>query len=122
MSAISIAIERGTALLRAAQCRFIVVTEQGETIRHGDLQLAEPKPESRRRKAEHRPVGALTNHLAPFLTALEPGACVTIPFGPFEAETKTLAKAVSAWCSRTWGNKSSIVHLAADGVEVLRVA
>jgi hypothetical protein len=113
-----IALGRAINMLKASGAKFAIITDEGETITHGDIEITK-KVEKKRYVKTHRPVGALVKHYGPLLKPMQPGDVATVPLGGFEL--KELRAAISAWGVHAWGPKSCIVASKKDGVEVLRV-
>lgn len=112
-----IALERAIAMLKAANATFAVITESGEEIIHGDIQIV--KKADLKRKKKDRPLGALVNHYGPIVKNMSPGDVVTVPANDFVPQE--LRSAISAWACEHWGAKSAITSVRPEGVEVLRI-
>jgi len=113
-----IALSRALSMLKASGAKFAIITEEGETITHGDIEITK-KVEKKRHVKTHRPVGALVKHYGPLLKPMKPGDVVTVPLGGFGL--RELRAAISAWGVHTWGPKSCIVASKENSVEILRV-
>lgn len=113
-----IATERAIIMLKASGAKFVILTEDGQKITHGEIDIVEPKI-VRRQKNPGRPIGALIKHYGPYVEAVKPGESTLIPLGPFQM--KELRGAVSAYACHRWGKKSAIVaSKGEDCVEILR--
>ena len=117
-SAKEVALERAVAMLKASGSTFAIITQSGERIIHGDIEIVD-KREKKRHPKTSRPIGALVSHYRPFLKTMNPGDCVEVPFGQFAA--RELRSAMTAWMSVNWGSKSYICVQKDAGFEVLRV-
>jgi hypothetical protein len=113
----SIALERALAMLRAASCQYVVLTEDGTQFTHGDLEVV--KATKRKHLKRNAPYGAMNKHYLPILEELQVGEMALVPYGDFPR--KPLHSAVSAWCSKHFGNRNTITHYNDQGIEVLRV-
>ena len=113
-----IAMERAIVMLKASGAKFVILTEEGEKITHGEIDAAPTK--KKRQKNPNRPIGALIKHYGPYVSSLQPGECATVPRGQFTL--KEIRSAVSAYASHKWGQKSAIVASKGDDhVELLRL-
>lgn len=114
-----IATERAIVMLKASGAKFVILTEDGQKITHGEIDIVEQKA-AKRKKNPNRPIGALIKHYGPYVTSLQPGECTTVPRGEFAL--KEIRSAVSAYASHKWGKKSAIVASKGDDhVELLRL-
>ena len=117
----SIILERSLAALKATGAKFIIVMPDGTTHSQGDLKLAEPEKQRRRRNSAH-PHGAITAYYMPYIKEVLPGQMAEIPFGEFDP--KTIVSGVSSRAVDMWGKRSAITAQNVDKkvVEVLRVS
>ena len=115
------ALSRALKMLRASGCAFAVIDFDG--VKHGDLQVFTPKPPKPRKKPRNHPPGAYLEHHKPTTSAIGPGECRVVPFGPFSSpqDRESLRSSISAYCSREWGNGSYITAVADHGIEILRI-
>ena len=114
-----IAMDRALAMLKAAECKFIVVEPDGTQHTHGDLRLAPPEVEKKRTRTKDRPYGALVEYYRPLIENLQPNDFVKIPFNGFERGA--LQGAISSTCGQLYGSGNYMTHSTDEGVEVLRL-
>ena len=112
------ALNRAVALLKAAQCKYAILTPEGETL--GELKIqVEPTPAPRRTRTVKYPNGELKAYYLPLIESMQHGETRVVEPGAFTAEE--LRSAIAGYCSHTWGNKTYITHIAAKGIELLRL-
>lgn len=112
------ALQRGLQLLRAAQVRFKVITEDG--AEYGDLEVVKTKPRTRSRGTKYK-VGTIRRYYLPLIESMQPEEVRFVPVGEFDLDT--LQGGISAYASAHWGNKSVITRKDEErnGIEILRV-
>lgn len=115
-----IVLSRALSMLRGAGCKYIVIDLNGAEHAHGGLKLALPEPEPKRRTRKFIvPLGTYKKVYAPYVQDLQVGQTVLIPYNGLDPEG--LQSACSAWCSKHWGNGSSMSHQTFDGLELMRL-
>ena len=107
-----IAFDRALRMLAATGAKYAVVYN-GET--HGTLELA-PPPKVRRRGPGLYPRGVTRAHFLPHLGELQPGESAKIPYADFNVPI--LQSNITAYCSATWGAKSTMVKRFDDKGEI----
>jgi hypothetical protein len=115
------ALSRALKLLIASGCKFAVIDHTG--AKHGELHVAEPKPEPKRKPPKFGR-GVLQGYYLPLLADMKAGDSKVIPYGPFgedKESRESLRGALCSHCSSAWGNKSYISHMNEAGIELLRV-
>lgn len=113
-----IALAKALALLKGSGAKYIVINSEGTEFTHGDLKLAPPEPERKRKQIV--PMGTYKNVYEPVLKGMEVGQVSVIPCG--ELDGKALQSACTAWCSTNWGKGSALSHKTETGVEIMRLA
>jgi hypothetical protein len=110
--------DKALNLLRVLNAKFIVVDADGKTHTHGDLRLAEPPPERKRKQLV--PMGTYHSIYYPLVKDIKPGegASITLPEG---MATEGFRSSMGAWCSKNWGPGSYLTQIEGRIVEVLRV-
>lgn len=114
----SIIFQKALAVIKASGAQYRIVMPSGEQF--GDLPIAAPEPERKRRKLRH-PYGVLKAHYLPYVKDIQPGQCIDVPCGPFLPGP--LMSGISAHFCHTLGNGKVMVAGNKDKkcVEVLRV-
>lgn len=119
-----IALERALAMLKSADCKFVVVQPDGTEHTFGDLRVAPPEPEKKRtRTANGRVYGELVQYYRPMIKDLKPNECVIVPFGKYtQAQDKdSLQGGIASTCGQLFGHGNFMTHMNSQGVEVLRL-
>ena len=119
MEVAKIAIERALKLLKAANCKYCIIEENG--TKHGELEVVETKAKKRAPSRFGR--GTMQDYYLPFLKDVEPGKMILVPYGKFGVDVEArsaLRGAITSWCSLNWGKKTYITHNSEKGVEILR--
>lgn len=118
----SVILERSLAALKATGAKYIVVMPDGTTHTQGDLKLAGPEKEKRRRKRgiEH-PIGAISAYYLPLIKDMQPGQIVEVPYDRFRPEV--LVSGISSRAVEMWGKSSAVTARNPEKkvIEVLRV-
>ena len=116
-----IALSRALAMLRGSGAKYIVIDADGTEFSHGDLKLAPPEPEVKPRTRKVLvPMGTYKNVYSPIIKNLQVGQAASIPYNGLDPEG--MQSACTAWCSKQWGNGSTMTHKAPEALEVIRVA
>lgn len=111
-----IALTRALAMLRSAGAQYIV--KVGDAVHtHGDLKLAPPEPE--RKRKQRVPMNTYKNVYEPALRGVSPEQSVIIPWG--DLNRGDMQAACSAWCTKYWGKGNYLTHQTEAGLEVLRM-
>ncbi len=110
--------DKALNLLRVLNAKFIVVSDDGKTHTHGDLRLAEP-PQERKRK-QIVPMGTYHSIYHPLVKDIKPGDGVSITL-PEGMDPEGFRSSMGAWCSKHWGPGSYLTQIEGRVVEVLRV-
>lgn len=119
MNVKEITLNKALTLLRAVGAQYIVKTEDGTEHVHGDLKLAPSEPEKLKRK-RRVPVGTYHAIYNPLVKDMKVGDEVLVPFNGYNPEH--IQSAVTAHLSHVWGKGTYATHMAADGLQVLRVS
>ena len=104
-------------ILRVLGAKFIVVDADGQTHMHGDLKLAPPEARTRKQLV---PMGTYKDVYHPQVKDLQAGQCAIFKV-PDGLDVEHLRGAMSAWCSKHWGNGNYCTEAVDRVVEVLRV-
>jgi hypothetical protein len=114
----SIIFLKALAVIKASGAKFRIIMPSGEQF--GDLPVAAPEPERKRRKLRH-PYGVLKAYYLPFVQDIQPGQCIDVPYGMFLPGP--LMSGISAHFCHLLGNGKVMVASNKDKkcVEVLRV-
>ena len=109
-----IAIMKAIAMLKAVGCQFKVVDPEGSE--YGELSIKKLP-----RRVNPFPKGAVQNHVHPRIESMKPCDTVMIPFSQFGG--KVIARSVSAYARKNWGENSYTAHRdpKAATVEILRI-
>ena len=118
----SVILERSLAALKATGAKFIIVMPDGTTHSQGDLKLAEPEKEKRKKRGVEHPIGAISGYYLPLIKDMLPGQLVEIPYDRFRPEV--LVSGISSRAVSMWGKNSTVTARNPEKkvVEVLRVA
>lgn len=110
--------EQALRVLRAVGAKFIVVDPAGATHMHGDLRLAEPEPE--RKRKQHVPMGTYHKIYHPVVRDMQPGSSgkIIVPEG---LDIEGLRGSLTAWCSKNWEAGNYCTQIEGRTIEVLRV-
>ena len=91
-----IALKRSISTLKALNCKFLIITAQGEKF--GELEIEQPhKPH----KHKH---GELRSYVGAYLKDIQVGQDFTVPCD--EYDMKTTVKAITNWFTCTYGTGS----------------
>jgi hypothetical protein len=114
----SIIFKKALAVIKASGAKFRIVMPSGEQF--GDLPIAAPEPERKRRKLRH-PYGVLRAYYLPFVKDIQPGQVIDVPFGNFLPGP--LMSGISAHFCHSLGNGKVTTAINRDRkvIEVLRV-
>lgn len=115
----NLTFDRALNILRVLGAHYVVIDDQGTTHTHGDLKLAEPEPDKRKR---HRtvPVGTYKELYYPLVKDLQPGGGVSITL-PEGMDAEGFRSSMGAWCGKQWGSGTYLTQVVGRVVELLRV-
>ena len=114
-----LALAKALAMLKGAGAKYIVSMPDGTEHSLGDLKLAPPKKERKRRQVV--PMGTYKKLYEPILKGLEIGGTAFVPC-PEGLDSKGLQSACTAWCNGQWGVGACMSHRTDTGIEIMRVA
>lgn len=114
----TIALNRAIIFLKAANCKYAIIPEEGEPIIDG-VEIVLPKERKKRSPSVYK-YGELAKHYKNIINLdVAPGVVQELPYGPFDP--RVLCGSVSAWLSTHWGKESYITNKKESVLEILRV-
>lgn len=113
-------VEEAINKMRIAGCAYKIAMPDGTIHEHDPDNLFSAKPK-RSRKPSKYPYGSLMQHFHPYIANLNVGDVGVVPISPFDGPT--LLGSMSAWASKTWGNKShqAVQNTNDNTVEIMRL-
>jgi hypothetical protein len=111
------ALKRAIAMLEGMKCSYAIIDPLGN--KHGLLPVKEPAVRSGGRKHPH---GERSTHVRAFVTGLEIGDVVDVPFGKFDAldvQSSSTSAAHKLWGK---GSVTTTINRPKSVVEIMRIA
>lgn len=109
------ALDNALRLLTGLGCQYVVIDADG--VKHGEI------AESRKKRRPNKyPMGTFSSYLRPYITPLNVGGSVDVPFGQFDGFE--LQSSIASLAHKLWGSNAhmSSVNRAKQIVEVIRIA